>query len=72
MQEEESKRREEEQQKSTVEMSQKRQEYLEKTKNALLFADMPSETKGKGRGRRKDEYVSDSGSNRSDAPKEDG
>jgi RNA polymerase-associated protein CTR9 len=54
-------------------MLQKRQEYKEKTKNALLFADMPAEgkSKGGGRGRRKDEYVSDSGSG-SDRPREEG
>ncbi|KAF9794379.1 hypothetical protein SFRURICE_014599 [Spodoptera frugiperda] len=72
-QEEERKRREEEQQKSTVEMLQKRQEYKEKTKNALLFADMPTENKSKGggRGRRKDEYVSDSPGSGSEGPRED-
>ncbi|KAH9640676.1 hypothetical protein HF086_010554 [Spodoptera exigua] len=70
--EEERKRREEEQQKSTVEMLQKRQEYKEKTKNALLFADMPTENKSKGgRGRRKDEYVSDSPGSGSEGPRED-
>lgn len=48
------------------EMLQKRQEYKEKTKNVLLFADMPSEKKP-GKGRRKDrDYVSDSGG--SDGP----
>lgn len=71
LQEEERKRREEEQAKSTVEMLQKRQEYKEKTKNALLFADMPSESKQKGRGRRRDEYISDSGSEQ-DRPREEG
>ena len=54
-------------------MLQKRQEYKEKTKNALLFADMPSENKSKGgRGRRRDEYVSDSPGSGSEGPREDG
>ncbi|KAL4716189.1 hypothetical protein ACJJTC_013966 [Scirpophaga incertulas] len=70
-QEEERRRREEQQQKSTVEMLQKRQEYKEKTKNALLFAEMPPESKSKSGGRRrKDEYLSDSGSG-SDRPREE-
>lgn len=44
-------------------MLQKRQEFKEKTKGALVFSDMPNEKKGKGRGRKADtEYVSDSGS----------
>jgi RNA polymerase-associated protein CTR9 len=44
------------------ELLKKRQEYREKTKNALLFGDMPSEkpTK-KGAGRKRAEYISDSG-----------
>lgn len=47
-------------------MLQKRQEYKEKTKNALVFGDMPSEKKPE-KGRRKDrDYVSDSGE--SDGP----
>jgi RNA polymerase-associated protein CTR9 len=39
----------------------KRQEYKEKTKGALLFGDMPSEKKS-GKGRKKQDIVSDSGS----------
>ncbi|KPJ14381.1 RNA polymerase-associated protein CTR9-like [Papilio machaon] len=70
-QEEERKRREEEQAKSTVEMLQKRQEFKEKTKNALVFADMPAEGKSRARGRRRDEYVSDSPASGSDAPREE-
>lgn len=44
------------------ELLKKRQEYREKTKNALLFGDMPNEkpTK-KGAGRKRTEYISDSG-----------
>lgn len=45
------------------EMLQKRQEYKEKTKGALIFAEMTSEKKSKGKGRGRDrEYVSDSDS----------
>ncbi len=44
-------------------MLQKRQEYKEKTKGALIFNDMPSDKKSKGRGRNRErEYVSDSDS----------
>lgn len=44
------------------EMLQKRQQYVEKTKNALVFGDMPSEkTSKKGKKGRSDQYVSDSG-----------
>ena len=57
------------------EMLQKRQEYVEKTKNALMFSDMPSEKKGKGKKVRTDQYVSDSGGSggeerREEAPRE--
>lgn len=56
------------------EMLQKRHEYREKTKNVLLFSDMPSEKKGKGKKVRTDQYVSDSGSEggdrREDVPRE--
>lgn len=42
------------------EMLQKRQEYVEKTKNALVFGEMPSEKPGrKGKRVRTDQYVSD-------------
>lgn len=48
--------------KAEEEMLAKREEFKEKTKNALLFSEsMPEKKKGPGRGRR-DEYVSDSGS----------
>lgn len=49
-------------------MLQKRQEYKEKTKGALVFGEMPNEKKSsKGRGRKAErDYVSDSGG--SDAP----
>ncbi|VEN35073.1 unnamed protein product [Callosobruchus maculatus] len=47
-QEEERAAMEEEQRLSKEQMLQKRQEYKEKTKNALIFNDMPSEKKAKG------------------------
>lgn len=44
-------------------MLQKRQEYKEKTKNALVFQELPSERQPKkGKGRRTDQYISDSDS----------
>lgn len=43
------------------EMLLKRQEFKEKTKNALLFSDMPNEMKPKGKGRGRKDYISDSG-----------
>lgn len=44
------------------ELLKKRQEYREKTKNALLFGDMPVEKPAKkGAGRKRAEYISDSG-----------
>lgn len=44
------------------ELLKKRQEYREKTKNALLFGDMPVEKLAKkGAGRKRAEYISDSG-----------
>ncbi|XP_068970831.1 RNA polymerase-associated protein CTR9 homolog [Bombus flavifrons] len=58
------------------EMLQKRQEYVEKTKNALVFGEMPSEKPGrKGKRVRTDQYVSDSGGSgreegREEAPRE--
>lgn len=75
LQEEERKKREEEMAKNTVEMFQKRREYQEKTKNALVI-DMPNESKSGrkgGRGRR-DDYVSDSGGSGDEggAPRESG
>lgn len=62
-QEEERRRQEEMRHKTKEELLAKRQEYLEKTKNALIFAEMPPEKQLKGR-KRRDEYVSgsDSGS----------
>lgn len=57
-------------------MLQKRQEYVEKTKNALVFGDMPSEKPGrKGKKIRTDQYISDSGGSgrdegREEAPRE--
>lgn len=40
-----------------------RQEYKEKTKGALIFAEMPSDKKSKGRGRGRDkDYISNSDS----------
>ncbi|KAK1131233.1 protein required for normal CLN1 and CLN2 G1 cyclin expression [Melipona bicolor] len=58
------------------EMLQKRQEYVEKTKNALVFGEMPSEKSGrKAKRTRTDQYVSDSGGSgreegRDEAPRE--
>jgi RNA polymerase-associated protein CTR9 len=44
------------------ELLKKRQEYREKTKNAILFGEMPSEKPAKkGSGRKRAEYISDSG-----------
>ncbi|XP_021927029.1 RNA polymerase-associated protein CTR9 homolog isoform X3 [Zootermopsis nevadensis] len=59
---EEQKKLEEKKRLEIEELLKKRQEYREKTKNALLFGDMPSEkpTK-KGAGRKRAEYISDSG-----------
>lgn len=45
---EEQKRREEERRQNKEQMLLKRQEYKEKTKNALLFGDMPNEKSSKG------------------------
>lgn len=58
-------------------MLKKRQDYREKTKNALVFADMPSEKSSKkGRGKKTEQYVSDSGGsdagNPDDVPREKG
>lgn len=45
------------------EMLQKRQEYVEKTKNAVMFGEMPSDKSSKKSKRgRSEQYVSDSGS----------
>lgn len=60
--------------KTTEEMLQKRREYQEKTKAALLI-EMPSEGKPSKKGRgRKDDYVSDSGGSGDEegAPREPG
>ncbi|XP_030761980.1 RNA polymerase-associated protein CTR9 homolog [Sitophilus oryzae] len=59
---EEQKRREEESRVTKEKMLQQRQEYKEKTKNALVFQDMPSEKKSKGGRGKRDVYVSDSDS----------
>lgn len=55
-------------------MLQKRQEYVEKTKNALVFNDMPSEKPVGKKGRRKgEEYISGSeGSDMDAGPSADG
>lgn len=45
LQEEEKLRKEADRQRTREEMLVKRHEYIEKTKNALLFSDMPSEKK---------------------------
>lgn len=61
-QEEERRLEAEKRRKAGEEMLAKREEFKEKTKNALLFSEPPPDMKkGRGRGRR-DEYVSDSGS----------
>lgn len=55
------------------EMLQKRQEYVEKTKNALVFGEMPSEKTGrKGKKPRSDQYISDSGGSGRDEGRDDG
>lgn len=58
-------------------MLQKRQEYVEKTKNVLVFGEMPNEKTGKkGKKGRTEQYVSDSGGSgneegrREEAPRE--
>ncbi|XP_077269573.1 RNA polymerase-associated protein CTR9 homolog [Temnothorax americanus] len=54
------------------EMLQKRQEYVEKTKNALVFGEMPSEKPGKkGKRPRTDQYISDSGGSERDEGREE-
>lgn len=54
------------------EMLQKRQEYVEKTKNALVFGDMPSEKPGrKGKRPRTEQYISDSGGSERDEGREE-
>lgn len=48
-------------------MLQKRQEYVEKTKNVLLFGDMPSEkTTKKNKKVRSEQYLSESGSDKNE------
>ncbi|KAK9885237.1 hypothetical protein WA026_010740, partial [Henosepilachna vigintioctopunctata] len=60
---EEQKKLEEERRLTKEQMLQKRQEYKEKTKNALLFMEMPSEKqKNKGKKKGRDQILSDSGS----------
>lgn len=59
---EEQRKQEEMRRQKEEEMLQKRQEYVEKTKNALVFGEMPSEKSGrKGKRPRTDQYISDSG-----------
>lgn len=54
------------------EMLQKRQEYVEKTKNALVFGEMPSEKPGrKGKKTRTDQYISESGGSGNDEGREE-
>lgn len=54
------------------EMLQKRQEYVEKTKNALVFGEMPSEKPGrKGKRPRTEQYISDSGGSERDEGREE-
>uniref|UniRef100_U5EWJ6 Putative rna polymerase-associated protein ctr9 n=1 Tax=Corethrella appendiculata TaxID=1370023 RepID=U5EWJ6_9DIPT len=60
-QEEERRRLDELRHKTKEEMLLKRQEYKEKTKNALLFAEMQEAPRKKG-GRGRKDYISDSGS----------
>lgn len=57
--------------KADEEMLAKREEFKEKTKNALLFAEAPPDRRKAGRGRR-DEYVSDSGSGANENREEGG
>ncbi|KYM99351.1 RNA polymerase-associated protein CTR9 like protein [Cyphomyrmex costatus] len=57
--------------KKEEEILQKRQEYIEKTKNALVFGEMPSEKPGKkGKRQQTDQYVSDSGGSDRDEGRE--
>ncbi|XP_070518234.1 RNA polymerase-associated protein CTR9 homolog [Cardiocondyla obscurior] len=54
------------------EMLQKRQEYIEKTKNALVFGEMPVEKPGRKNKRpRTDQYISDSGGSERDEGREE-
>lgn len=57
---EEQKRLAERRKQEVEQMLLKRQEYKEKTKNALLFTELPNEMKPKGRGRGRKDYISDS------------
>ncbi|KAK6641359.1 protein required for normal CLN1 and CLN2 G1 cyclin expression [Polyplax serrata] len=57
---EEQKKLEERRRQEVEQMLLKRQEYKEKTKNAILFTEIPNEMKPKGRGRGKKDYISDS------------
>ncbi|XP_046910876.1 RNA polymerase-associated protein Ctr9 [Dermatophagoides farinae] len=70
---EEQRVREEEKIKQAQELIQKRQEYVEKTKNILLFQDVPEEKPKKARGRKsmandEDGFVTDSSSNIENRP----
>jgi RNA polymerase-associated protein CTR9 len=60
---EEQRKQEEIRKQREEEMLQKRQEYVEKTKSALVFGEMPSEKSSKkfGKKGKTEEYISDSG-----------
>lgn len=58
---EEQKKLEEKKKLEVEQMLLKRKEYKEKTKNAILFTEIPNEMKPKGKGRGKKDYISDSG-----------
>lgn len=60
-QKEEAQRMEDSKRQQAEQMLLKRQEFKEKTKNALVFSDLPSEMKPKGKGRGRKDYLSDSG-----------
>ncbi|KAJ8969598.1 hypothetical protein NQ314_001677 [Rhamnusium bicolor] len=59
---EELKKLDKEQRHNKEQLLQKRQEYKEKTKNALLFLELPSEKKGKAKGRGRGDILSASDS----------
>ncbi|CAG9855506.1 unnamed protein product [Phyllotreta striolata] len=61
---EEQKKLEEFQRLNKEQLLQKRQEYKEKTKNAIIFTEMPSEKRAKTKGRGRGDVLSDSGSDR--------
>lgn len=58
---EEQKKLEERRRQEAEQMLIKRQEYKEKTKNAILFTELPNEMKPKSRGKGKKDYITDSG-----------